>query len=438
MLGLLAGELLLQALSLFTSERTGEEMVRKGERRILCIGDSNTYGVHVEAQDSYPAQLQRMLERVEPGRHRVINLGWPGRNSAEARAFLREQIRRFRPEVCIVWIGINDTWSRAKAALWERKDEEGLEGADGAGWGRLRMMRLVRLLVQRVEQSTAFDALSAEGDGRAAFDREVPPLDESNLVTNDELRHRIMLDLERILAICREHGVRLVLCDYPIPGFKKINRPIQEFSAKTEVPLIDLEAWFLPLFEQLGFDRLMYKDAHPRTIGYHEIARLVLQQLIDLGHLAADPRWRAVDRIEALMSCLRIERSDSSLDPVRLRLSGPPGAKVVLTLWMSLRSRTGDMKISPIREPEQLGLAPASSGSYARILDASGTASFELRLPPLRRLSNFLDKGDDLRWKAISFLAELQAGADFPAGIESNTITIDRAEIERAGPAAGR
>src|SRR5204863_5478399 len=55
-----------------------------GEVRILCVGDSHTYGVGVEPDESYPAQLEQVLQaRGVPAR--VVNGGAPGQNSGQAR-----------------------------------------------------------------------------------------------------------------------------------------------------------------------------------------------------------------------------------------------------------------------------------------------------------------------------------------------------------------
>ena len=55
----------------FPVERT------KGAARIVCVGDSYTYGWGVNLEDSFPKQLERALE---PGTE-VLNLGVFGYNA---------------------------------------------------------------------------------------------------------------------------------------------------------------------------------------------------------------------------------------------------------------------------------------------------------------------------------------------------------------------
>jgi lysophospholipase L1-like esterase len=54
-----------------------------GAARVVCLGDSNTYGLYVHREEAYPAILQKLWtdgsERADPA---VINLGHPGQPTA--------------------------------------------------------------------------------------------------------------------------------------------------------------------------------------------------------------------------------------------------------------------------------------------------------------------------------------------------------------------
>ena len=68
-------------------------------RRIVCVGDSYTYGWGVELDDSYPKQLERLLSRNRPTE--ALNMGVFGYNAAQARLTLEEQGLRYRPDIVI-------------------------------------------------------------------------------------------------------------------------------------------------------------------------------------------------------------------------------------------------------------------------------------------------------------------------------------------------
>ena len=49
--------------------------------KVACIGDSITYGYGLadRANESYPSQLQKLLDTKEPGKYEVRNFGNSGR-----------------------------------------------------------------------------------------------------------------------------------------------------------------------------------------------------------------------------------------------------------------------------------------------------------------------------------------------------------------------
>ncbi|MBI5851107.1 MAG: hypothetical protein HZB39_08780 [Planctomycetes bacterium] len=108
-------EFVLQAASLVVAivgptSRAGGDGAR---RVVLCVGDSFTYGLGASSFEAgaYPAQLQRLLDRAAPGAWRVVNAGFPGRNSRQALERSDGQLARERPEFVCVLIGLNDRWS---------------------------------------------------------------------------------------------------------------------------------------------------------------------------------------------------------------------------------------------------------------------------------------------------------------------------------------
>src|SRR6185369_5057968 len=86
-LAALLAETLLQAAALFA--RTRDDSRHGGLRRLIAVGDSHTYGAMVAPEDSYPGQLQRLLDAEAPGSWSVVNLGVPGMNTSEVRVQLQ-------------------------------------------------------------------------------------------------------------------------------------------------------------------------------------------------------------------------------------------------------------------------------------------------------------------------------------------------------------
>ena len=89
--------------------------------RVACIGDSITfgYGIANRAVDSYPAQLQKLLDAKEPGAYEVRNFGNSGRgiyldsmrgNEKRGYKWMKEHqdALAFNPDIVICDLGIND------------------------------------------------------------------------------------------------------------------------------------------------------------------------------------------------------------------------------------------------------------------------------------------------------------------------------------------
>jgi len=80
-----------------------------GETRVLCAGDSFTFGVGAPRGRGYPEQLQTLLDERATGRKfRVVNRGMPGRNSSELLKALPGLLAEERPDILLVMTGWND------------------------------------------------------------------------------------------------------------------------------------------------------------------------------------------------------------------------------------------------------------------------------------------------------------------------------------------
>lgn len=70
--------------------------------RVVCIGDSYTMGMGVEAHLTFPKLLERLLPKVFPGKHfEVINLGCPGHGPFQHLVMLRDLGMSFEPDMVI-------------------------------------------------------------------------------------------------------------------------------------------------------------------------------------------------------------------------------------------------------------------------------------------------------------------------------------------------
>lgn len=81
---------------------------------ILAFGDSLTYGIGAQEEESYPAQLEKLVAR------RVVRAGVPGEVTAQALARLPAAIEEHAPRLLVLCIGGNDFLRRLNNAQAER------------------------------------------------------------------------------------------------------------------------------------------------------------------------------------------------------------------------------------------------------------------------------------------------------------------------------
>lgn len=100
--------------------------------RILCLGESTTADLMFMGKESYPAQLERILnERSTNTKFSVINGGVPATTTDEILARLPADLERYQPDIVVTMMGINDSRS--------------LDSAFQIA-GRLRVWKLARML----------------------------------------------------------------------------------------------------------------------------------------------------------------------------------------------------------------------------------------------------------------------------------------------------
>lgn len=106
---------------------------KPGEKRILFLGDSGTYGLGAGFRNSYPIQLGRELGKLESGRAaRIINAGVIGLTTVNELQLFERHLRKLKPDVVILGLFMaNDinfnlmhershpllSWSRNHSAL---------------------------------------------------------------------------------------------------------------------------------------------------------------------------------------------------------------------------------------------------------------------------------------------------------------------------------
>jgi len=217
----------------------------KNQFVILCAGDSVTFGVNADQELTYPAQLQKKLDQLHPGRFLVLNAGVPGYTSLQGRMLLEKMPFPVRPNLILVGYGHNDgflnlpNFERMRALLAEQ--------------GVLRFVK------KWLNRSRAYRMYK---NFLLSYKNQPPPGGGSPTYEN----------YIRIIDWARAHQMEvwlLAMNNLPIYG------EVQKAAQDKKVQWVDFNA----LFSQNGGEALMSEGIHPNEKGYEFMAGVLAEKI---------------------------------------------------------------------------------------------------------------------------------------------------------------
>lgn len=276
---------------------------RPGMFRIVCVGDSVTFGYNATTDDrAYPAVLQRLLDPKDETIE-VINAGRPGFESRHVAAFLKQRILdvdsdnrpgpgSLEPDLVLVECGWNDA----------RQFSPPIEAKGPSLAHRLsEWIYLIRLPLRFREAARAGDPQWEERAAWATIERvrNGPPQ------RNPDAERDYRSALEAMAKVCRANHVEIVFiappnflntqlddaawrkcashfAKYPTLSFQGWRTMIdfmvetnREVAQQFEVPFLDTSA--------LSDARLFADICHPNDEGNERLAEHIRQALSDRG-----------------------------------------------------------------------------------------------------------------------------------------------------------
>jgi lysophospholipase L1-like esterase len=253
----------------------------EGVRRVLCLGDSYTFGTGVEETETIPARLDTILgEGVE-----VVNLGIEGANAYDSEARLRFIGLDLHPDLVVLFYLFNDVYRMERGRDWMAARTRDPEAArEGHLRDRRQSLFLAYLrsrvgaLVRRVDRSA----------GRLG-------------VWNDQYRDEVPAWIETRTSLlemrdmCKEEGVPFVVAvlpafahftdeAYPLPDYR---REVAAFCQDAEIPVVDLHEPFWGSSGRRYWISPM--DPHPNAAACARIAGAVAARIDADGLLGPEP-----------------------------------------------------------------------------------------------------------------------------------------------------
>jgi lysophospholipase L1-like esterase len=234
-----------------TRSLTREDIEHK--YRIVCLGDSNTFGADLPYAQTYPAVLQDLLRDKHPDLNvAVINAGICGDTSVQGLARLDRDVFWYEPEVVVSAFGPND----GKLGHWPldlSREQEMYRKQTPAG-----------RVESWLEHSHLYLTLRARGHRllRSLGWQPAPPAVSAAQELQPRVSHDVFADAqERLVARTQQHGAALVMATTPVTEaccadlelaqrqrqlaiYDEYNHIVRSIAAQHGAHLVDIQAIF--------------------------------------------------------------------------------------------------------------------------------------------------------------------------------------------------
>jgi len=279
-----------------------------GVFRVVCLGESSTFGYRNRDDETYPVYLQKLLDR-DGIRGEVINAGFPYYTSGSILSLLRNEILTYSPDLITLYNGYNDTsWPTeigrmGKIALWVDSHS------------------ITYLLWRRDVMSRFADKVERRVYGRAIPQK----LRDEAFKKNDELVvRRYRANVKSIIELARSRGIAVVLIKQPVtarnPGYESMsyeeeNRRVREKFERGEI-LSDIETWMLKQHHlTIELDRIAQEEGLP-VVDNIKIVDQDRRRLASWVHLTPEGNQKLA---EALVGVIETQMHRDSAAPSTAR-----------------------------------------------------------------------------------------------------------------------
>jgi len=334
---ILGVELLLQLGALVVAA-AGREMPTEWSTehtRVLALGDSNTFGIYLNEEESYPSQLEALWNARHPDRPiEVLNLGYPGTNSFRVAANLQEMINTFKPDAVLLTVGVNDMFTAAEfveadsdvtggtalgdlmlmlrrysrlyklvymarqgtTASDDKDDSTGLsltepgeatvKGRDTLTWSDDPDERMGKIIDFKIANSEDTGGLAGRAETVVYGDKKIVMIsnkENSNTPDKEKGFHYLQRNLATIEQKVESNGAAFYLLTYAASAsqYARVNKHIRSYVANNRsVRFIDVATEFskdCPI--SADCTEFFFQDFHPKAKGYEKVALIVAEAL---------------------------------------------------------------------------------------------------------------------------------------------------------------
>lgn len=247
---------------------------------ILCLGESTTFGLLVQKNEAYPAQLGELLEAKYPNKFVVYNRGVPGITSSLLLFNIRKFMDEIRPSVVIVSCGANEFNQRLVSTntllLNYNKNTRSsaiLFYVSRFLWD-LKTYRLLNLLFSN-QKNHFFEHYGAWVNCENKFGTTNKIISEEHLT--ELIKEQYRFNLQEITRFVRLREASIVYTTYLVPMMRDV---LRQEAQKNQAALCDQVEMMKK--KNIAFSALVTRDGfHPNPQGHRIMAEFLLKTLED-------------------------------------------------------------------------------------------------------------------------------------------------------------
>jgi len=259
-----------------------------GERRILFLGDSITFGLSTKEEDCFVWRVRDLARaRAAGGSISVVNCSVTGYSPWQEYAILKDLGLSFHPDIIVQVFCLNDIGQKFNLVNYGGKTKHLAPPEPSAlEWSGL----------YRMSRTLAFQWFGpTRAELKARNDAYCPDtlIDQPNAPHIREAWRLTRESMHRITSLARQHEVPLAIVSFPIarqvdptaPDSSTPQQWLAEFAREEKVPVLDL----LPIYRKFAREKgmtgqdLFPDKTHPNQLAHRIAADAIVEFLRELG-----------------------------------------------------------------------------------------------------------------------------------------------------------
>lgn len=265
--------------------------------RILCIGDSCTFGVKLPYEQSFPKHIERLLapppDKIDV---EVINAGIPGYSSFQGMQYLTLQGWRYHPDLVIACFGLNDRcfWNNRTDAehyqLFQKIDLNTALEFLAIHRGMRKLIRWISYdVLARTSKNMSMEQLTGQTDARPPGKTRKHPFqdEEERAMFYQGARRRVPIEdyyahIKEIINFSHSIQADILLINWPIknqvtPPHNNLNEyqlAINRIGDTEKVSIVDLTRLLKQQSADIWLDRFHLDARGNKYVAEHIIGAI--------------------------------------------------------------------------------------------------------------------------------------------------------------------